>query len=76
MSLRGVSYNWKDSGQPDIGLVAEEVKNIIPEVVHDSKDYMALDYSRLTSILIEAVKAQQSQILALTKEIDGLKNKK
>jgi len=76
MSLRGVSYNWKDSGQPDIGLVAEEVKNVIPEVVHDSKDFMALDYSRLTSILIEAVKAQQVQIVALTKEIDDIKNKK
>ena len=31
--LRGVEYNWKDSGDKDIGLIAQEVQEVIPEVV-------------------------------------------
>ena len=61
--LRGVSYDLKDSGK--IGVIAEEVGEIVPEVVSyedNGKDARGVDYSRLTALLIEATKEQQALI--------------
>ena len=62
--LRGVTYNWKDSGNHDMGFIAEEVEKIVPEVVYSSKHNSdkGIDYSRITSLLVAAVKEQQDQI--------------
>jgi hypothetical protein len=64
--LRGVSYDLKDSGKHEIGLIAEEVGEVVPEVVSyepNQKDALSVDYSRLTALLIEAVKEQQRAIM-------------
>jgi hypothetical protein len=56
--LRGVSYDLKDSGKHEIGVIAEEVGQVVPEVVSyekNGKDATGLDW-------IEAVKQQQKQI--------------
>ena len=63
--LRGVRYRWTDSGRPDVGLIAEEVGGVVPEVVtyaSNGIDAESVDYARLVAVLVEAVKAQQSQI--------------
>ena len=63
--LRGVSYDLNDSGKHEIGVIAEEVGAVVPEVVtfeDNGKDARGVDYSRLTALLIEATKAQQQQI--------------
>jgi hypothetical protein len=68
--LRGVTFNWKSNGEHDIGMIAEEVGKVLPELVEyeeNGVDAKSLDYARLAALLIEAVKEQQ-------KEIDGLKN--
>lgn len=49
----------------EIGVIAEEVGQVVPEVVSyeaNGKDARGVDYSRLTALLIEAVKQQQRQI--------------
>jgi len=61
--LRGVSYDLKATGQHQIGVIAEEVGEVVPEVVSyekNGKDASGVDYSRLTALLIEAVKQQQA----------------
>ncbi len=63
--LRGVSYDLKDSGKHEIGVIAEEVGAVVPEVVTWEKngtDAQSVDYGRLTSLLIEATKEQQALI--------------
>ncbi|MGA2860056.1 MAG: tail fiber domain-containing protein [Candidatus Sulfotelmatobacter sp.] len=63
--LRGVSYDRKDSGRHEIGLIAEEVGTVVPEVVAWDKngtDAQGVDYGRLTALLIEATKEQQALI--------------
>jgi len=63
--LRGVAYDLKGSGKHEIGVIAEEVGQVVPEVVsfeENGKDAQGVDYSRLTALLIEAVKEQQRQI--------------
>ena len=57
--LRGVYFDWKATGKHDLGMVAEEVGEVLPEIVQfedNGKDAQSLDYSRLTAVLIEAVK--------------------
>ena len=68
--LRGVSFDWKADGKHDIGLIAEEVGEVIPEVVvyeENGTDAKSLDYARLVAVLIEAVKEQQKQLDELRK---------
>jgi len=63
--LRGVSFDWKANGQHDIGLIAEEVGEVIPEVVayeENGTDAKSVDYARLVAVLIEAIKEQQQAI--------------
>ncbi len=70
--LRGVTYDLKDSGKHEIGVIAEEVGAVVPEVVtfeENGKDARGVDYARLTAILIEAMKQQQAEISQQAKAI-------
>ena len=69
--LNPVSFKRKGKGgKNDIGLIAEEVEKILPQVTGKDQngDISGLDYSRLTAVLIQAVKE-------LSIEVDRLKNK-
>jgi len=73
--LRGVSYDAKADGQHNIGLIAEEVGEVVPEVVvyeENGNDAKSVDYARLSALLIEAVKEQQAQIQELKSQIEKL----
>ena len=63
--LRGVSYDLKANGRHEVGVIAEEVGAVVPEVVtweKNGKDAESVDYGRLTALLIEATKEQQALI--------------
>jgi hypothetical protein len=69
--LQGVEFNWRqqdfaDREFPDarqVGFVAQEVQQVLPGVVSEGSDgYLAMDYARLTPLLVEAIKAQQERI--------------
>ena len=70
-SLRPVSFDWKNKDlKNDIGLIAEEVNQVIPSVIgfNNNGEVSSIDYSKLTPFLIQAVKE-------LSLEVDKLKNK-
>lgn len=70
-SLRPVTFDWKKKEKKnDIGLIAEEVNEILPMIVGKDENNLAssIDYSKLTPILIQAVKE-------LSLEVERLKNK-
>ena len=68
--LQGKSYRWKDNNEPDIGLIAQELEKVIPELVKtDDKGYKSIVYQKLTAVLIEAVKEQQQEINHLSDRI-------
>lgn len=75
MALRGVSFNWKENGQASLGLIAQELEEIFPELVSTSKTtgLKSVQYGNLTAVLIEALKEQQDQIEELRAEIQELK---
>jgi hypothetical protein len=71
-SLRPVTFDWKKKEKKDdIGLIAEEVYKVIPSVVKLDEDNLpcAIDYSKLTPILIQAVKELYAEIHALKSKI-------
>lgn len=65
-NLRGVSYTWNNGnrkGQKDLGLIAQEVEQVLPELVRekempmiDGGTYKTVDYEKIVGVLIEAVK--------------------
>lgn len=75
LKLNGVSFNWKNSGDKGIGLVAQDMENVFPELVKtDSVSGMkSVEYGNLVAPLIEAIKEQQKMIENQQKEIEALK---
>lgn len=76
MRLNGVSFDWIEGGKHDIGLIAEDVGQVVPEVVayeENGIDAQSIDYARLSALLIEAVKEQQKMIDQLKSELLELK---
>jgi len=67
MRMEGVSFEWKDSGEKSIGLIAQEIEEILPELVVGQEGSKSINYNALIAVLIEAIKDQQ-------KQIDELKN--
>ena len=73
--LQGVSYQRKSDGKREIGVVAEDVNMVVPEVVSHNpttNEVQGVDYSRLAALLIEAVKSQQVEIRELKARIEQL----
>jgi hypothetical protein len=68
LKLRPVTFKWKErsDGSTQIGLIAQEVQNVVPEVVttagRDGSDTLAVNYPGLVPVLIKAVQEQQKVI--------------
>jgi hypothetical protein len=79
--LRGVYFDWDEEhgAKHDVGCIAEEVAKVLPEIVvfeENGTDVHGMDYSKLTPLLIEAVKEQQRIIDALKVRIENLESVK
>jgi hypothetical protein len=78
LEMRGITYRWKQEEFPHrdfddkthLGFIAQEVEELCPEIVMtDDNGYKSIDYSRLTPVLVEAIKDQQNQIEAQQEQI-------
>ena len=80
LAMRPVSFNWKSSPDSNnkVGLIAQEVREIVPEVVtgNEIKETLGLNYAELVPVLINAVKEQQKEIEDLKKMVEKLTQKK
>ena len=69
--LRGVTFTWKSNPEygTKYGFIAQELEKVIPELVftNDSDGYKGVNYAEMTSVLVEAVKEQQTEIDELKK---------
>jgi len=54
--LRGVKFTWRDNNSPSLGVIAQEVETVLPELVGETDGVKSVNYSGLTAVLIEAVK--------------------
>ena len=72
--IRGVNFKWIKDDCEDFGVIAQEVEEVAPHAVHEGSDgYKKVDYSKLTTLLIQAVKEQQTTIESQQSQIDDLK---
>jgi hypothetical protein len=85
--IRGVTFDWTDEHMSrrggedgyfvrkhDIGVIAQEVQAVLPELVGTREDgYLAVKYEKLTPLLIEAIKSQQKTIDMLVKDLANIK---
>jgi hypothetical protein len=69
--LRPVTFDWKEGGMADLGLIAEEVAEVEPLMItHNSKgEIEGVKYDLIAVVLINAVNEQQTQIETQAKEI-------
>jgi len=65
--LRGIEFDYKENKEHSIGMIAEEVNEIFPELVHKNADGQveAMSYSRMTAVLLEAVKELSQEVKEL-----------
>ena len=61
LQLNGVTFNWKENQKPSIGVIAQELEKVLPELVTQG-DIKSVNYNGLIGLLIEAIKEQQKQI--------------
>jgi hypothetical protein len=67
-AMRGVRYNWVDPEKPqrEVGVIAQEVQAQYPEMVRERENgFLVVDYTRLTAVLIQAVKELEARVAAL-----------
>lgn len=70
-ALRGVNFEFIKDGKKQIGVIAQETEEIIPEVIGECPDgYKTVQYGNIVGLLIEAIKEQQNQIDELRRKID------
>jgi len=77
MAIRGIYFDWdqEHGGNHDVGMIAEEVGKVLPEIVvyeENGVDASGLDYSKITPLLLEAIKAQQKEIENLKARLEDL----
>ena len=74
--LRGVNFEWREEFKDEqghgkrVGMIAQEVKDIIPEVVVQKDGVYGINYTKIIPCLIEAVKERQNQIENLKERLD------
>jgi hypothetical protein len=74
--MRGVEFDRIDrDNEHQIGVIAQEIEQVVPEVVSDNFGTKAVAYGNITAVLIEAIKEQQTMINSLKEEIEELKKK-
>jgi hypothetical protein len=65
-AMRGVSFRRTDTGQRGVGVIAQEVAEVVPEVVHEGANgYLSVAYGNMVGVLIEAVKELRDEVLQL-----------
>jgi len=70
LQIRGVNFDWKESGRTSAGVIAQEVEKVLPELI-SGDETKVVNYNGLIGVLIEAVKEQQKQIEELKKLINN-----
>ncbi len=76
-SLRGVYFTWDEAhgGLHDVGMIAEEVGKVMPEIVvyeSNGMDASGMDYSKLTPLLLEGIKALKAENERLRARLEHL----
>lgn len=68
-NLRGVSFSWRETSKPSIGIIAQELEKILPELVTDGNP-KTVNYNGLIGVLIESIKELSEEVEQLKKHLN------
>lgn len=76
--IRGVEFDWNEKSPGwarerghDVGVIAQEVQKVIPEIVVERKNgYLGVDYKRIVPLLIESIKELKQEVEILKKKVN------
>ncbi|QQS44431.1 tail fiber domain-containing protein [Candidatus Roizmanbacteria bacterium] len=69
MKLEPVTYTWKGTSKESAGLIAQNVRDVLPESVVETSGLLRVDYAGVISLLVQAVQDQQKEIDSLKKRL-------
>jgi hypothetical protein len=79
LQLRGVRYEWIDTerfgSEAEIGFVAQEVAEVVPEVVRTGGEYWSLRTANLVALVVEAVKELWQRVRGTEEEVERLRER-
>jgi len=67
--LNGYSYTRTDTGQRELGVIAQEVEQVVPELVQEQDDLKHVHYGNMNALVIEAIKDLRSEIDQIKRHI-------
>jgi hypothetical protein len=72
--INGYTFSWIDTQNQSMGIIAQELKEVLPELVSDTNP-KTVNYNGLTALLIEGMKKQQEKITSLEEKIEYILKK-
>jgi hypothetical protein len=83
-SLRAAEFTWNDddSNTPQVGLIAQDVQAVLPEVIsqerkynsNDETEYLGVSYDQVIPLLVAALKEAKTKIETLEAKVNALEN--
>ena len=65
-------YDWINNNKPSIGVIAQDIEKVLPEVVEtNSNGLKSVSYGNIVGVLIEAIKEQQVRIEELERKLNA-----
>ena len=74
-NISGYRYKRIDTKKIEIGLIAQEVNNVLPELITKDKDLLHISYGNLAGVFVECIKDLKNKVINLEKKIDEMKIK-
>jgi hypothetical protein len=74
--MTGVHFQWNDSGENDVGLIAQDVQAGLPEAVAETTEGLKVSYMKLVPVLIQAVKSLQERVSILQERVSILEKER
>ena len=75
LQLEPKTFNWKSNGGDDIGFIAQEVFEVLPQLVVERNDgFLSVNYDRIPTLLVCCIKQLQEQINDLKLQVAQLQN--
>lgn len=67
--INGVYYNWIKGGPRQLGVIAQNVQTVVPELVKDSGEHLSVSYGNMTALLVEGMKTLDERLRAVEKKL-------
>ena len=65
-----VYHLWKDNGEECLGVIAQNIEEVFPQLVKQGEDHKTVNYNGLIGVLIEAVKELSDEVKELKGRLD------